>query len=423
MREIEKLINGEVHTQDTVVVAHELLVHKVCQRMKMYASKVGQEYEDIVSVGFIGLIKAFNNFDPEKYDVRFSTYAMPMIQGEIQRALRDSSTGVKYSRGIKEIALRIREDELTEESHEYIADKLSVSKNKVYHAMEFIHNGNTSSIDIEIGDGETTITDVVGKEEDYTDIFVEDFLNTLNEIDKTIVNGLLEGRTQQEIGVMAGFSQVHVSRLIKNIRKKYLDHVNGEETTRKKQVMKVTVKGKPEITEEAVKRMKAEGMTYAAIAAHFGVSAPTLANRRQNWELQKTREARKNKVQHVIKDTESRIGRAELDQANEQIKVLENELALKIKTVEEQNAKLKEREERIFQLENKEDSREHLISQELERLREAEREYIKTDADYRNLHTASVKMQEELNRLRRVEEINIWLMEELIELKKEGLSC
>src|SRR6185312_4697792 len=103
---ITKIINGEEHTQETVVKAHKGLVHMECNKVRYVAASVGMDYEDLYSIGSIGLLKAFENFNPE-YGVRFSTYAVPLIWGELQRSIRDSNPGLYYSRPVKELGWKI----------------------------------------------------------------------------------------------------------------------------------------------------------------------------------------------------------------------------------------------------------------------------------------------------------------------------
>lgn len=129
---LKKVINGESHTRDSIVVDHEGVVHSVCRKFTPWAGSVGQDYEDIVSIGFMGLIKAFDYFDGEKFPVRFSTYAVPMIRGEVRRVLRDSGTRVHYSRGIKELAFSIRKEELEELSVDAIAAELDENRKKLF---------------------------------------------------------------------------------------------------------------------------------------------------------------------------------------------------------------------------------------------------------------------------------------------------
>lgn len=297
---IEKIINGEAHTRDSIVETHKGLVHRECHKLKSYAKRVGQDYEDIVSIGFIGLLNAFDKFDGDKFDVRFSTYAVPMIWGEIQRALRDSGTGIRYSRNVKELGWKIRKNELEDKSVPEIAQFFETKEEHVVHALNFLKYGVPGSLDepIKQSEGESSVADLIGRADDTTAILVEDFVSRLDERDKIVVQMLLDGSTQSAIGKELGVSQAQASRLVKKVGHEYLNYSHGTTKQRKNDWKKSDKseeggrevdRKQPEPTEEAVSSMKAQGMTYAAIAKEFGISAPTLATRRQNWELERVR--------------------------------------------------------------------------------------------------------------------------------------
>lgn len=100
-----RLINGEKMNLDEAVVKNDRLIWSVVQRYVGKGKKWGLEPDDLHSICCIGLIKAFNNFDPDTYDVKFSTYAVPMMIGELQRYFRDSAGDVKFSRRTIEFKL------------------------------------------------------------------------------------------------------------------------------------------------------------------------------------------------------------------------------------------------------------------------------------------------------------------------------
>lgn len=174
MSVIEKLINGVLLTKETVIEVHKGLVHRECNKLRSYAKNQGFDYEDIVSLGFIGLLKAFERFDSKTYDVRFSTYASPMIWGEVQRALRNSNTGVYYGRPQKELAWQIRRLELDSKPIEDIAFQLEISPEKVTHALNYLHYSFPASLDkpLQLNDGEAIISDLIGSPDDLTEIYV-----------------------------------------------------------------------------------------------------------------------------------------------------------------------------------------------------------------------------------------------------------
>lgn len=304
MREIEKVINGEVHTRDSIVERHKGLVHRESHKLKGFAKRVGQDYEDIVSVGFIGLIDAFDKFDGETHDVKFATYAVPLIWGNIQNYLRTCSTGLHYSTNIKQLGWTIRKGELEHLPIDEIAEKVEAKRSRVIHALEFLEYGIPTRLDQPIiqAEGEMNIADVIGEPDDTTGLFVEEFLDFLNDRERKVAICLVEGKTQREIAQEIGVTRSLIWIIKEKIAKKYLTFSVTPNREMNSDAKLMNEKGGAEnlfneknieLTEEAVDRMKKIGMTYAAIAEHFGISAPTLANRRQNWELERTRAKQK----------------------------------------------------------------------------------------------------------------------------------
>lgn len=232
-----KLINGEMLSLEDIVKKHEMLVHSVCKYYRSRAKNLRIDYEDIASVGFIGLIRAFERFDGSKFDVRFSTYAIPTIRGEVQRFLREQNEGLKYSRSIKELAWLILEKELEDLTIEEISKTLKEKVEKVKFAIQFIHNRSPYSLEYPVVDeaGKSTyLSDFVGDDDDHTNLMVEEFIKTLNDKEKVIVNCLINGEVQSSIGEKIGTSQAQVSRSIHKIRNKYLNYVSGNSDQVKK---------------------------------------------------------------------------------------------------------------------------------------------------------------------------------------------
>lgn len=228
-----KEINGQLLTQDSVIIVHEKLVHHVCKKFTPQASKLGADYEDLVNVGSMGLLKAFKYFDGVKFNVRFSTYAIPMIRGEIQRFLGSQNPGLHYPRSIKELAYKIKVAEMEELQTDVIATALEVEKDKVVHALTYLSSRQPVSVNKPLligseGDDEITILHQVATEDDPTQLLVRDFLSSLTEKEQLIVKHLLDGDTQAEIGMKIGACQVSISRYQKKIRLKYQSYFNND---------------------------------------------------------------------------------------------------------------------------------------------------------------------------------------------------
>ena len=184
--------------------------------------------DDLFQVGCIGLIKAIDNFDL-KYDVKFSTYAVPMILGEVRRYLRDSSS-VRVARSIKDTAYKIMKikEELTnklgkEPSIKMISEKLGITEFEVANAMdamkdtismfEPIYNdgGDTIYLEDQLDDKSNNMYSLDMK------IALKDALNKIKDKERYILmERYITGKTQLELAEELGISQAQISRLEKS---------------------------------------------------------------------------------------------------------------------------------------------------------------------------------------------------------------
>ncbi len=216
----EKMINGNLK-----------LVLSVIKRF----SGRGENPDDLFQVGVIGLIKAIDHFDPDM-DVRFSTYGVPMIIGEIRRYLRDNNS-VRVSRSMRDIAyhaMQIKEN-LTnkmnrEPTIEEIAEKLELPKDTVVLALEAIVEP-VSLYEPLFSDGNDTVyvMDQIGDlsdDKDWIDeISMKDAIKNLGEREKKIIGlRFFKGKTQMEVAEEIGISQAQVSR----IEKSALNRIKGK---------------------------------------------------------------------------------------------------------------------------------------------------------------------------------------------------
>ncbi len=188
--------------------------------------------DDLFQVGCIGLIKAIDNFNVE-LDVKFSTYAVPMIIGEIRRYLRDNNS-LRISRSVRDLAykaLQARDEILREKENEptveEIARKLGSEKEAVVRAMEAIVEPMSiyEPVYSEGGDSLYVIDQLadvgVGDEMWLENIALQDAMQRLSERERTIISlRYFENRTQTEIAARIGISQAQVSRLEKGALEK-----------------------------------------------------------------------------------------------------------------------------------------------------------------------------------------------------------
>lgn len=223
-----KLVNqGSKTARDELINGNLRLVLSVIQR---FVGR-GENLDDLFQVGCIGLIKAIDNFDVS-HNVRFSTYAVPMIIGEIRRYLRDNNS-IRVSRSIKDTAyhaMQVKERLMSKEQREptvsEIAKELGVERSDVVIALESIVDP-VSLYDPVYSDGGDTIyvMDQVGDNNDdlnwLGEIALKEAIKNLSEREKRILTlRFMRGRTQMEVSEEIGISQAQVSRLEKSALKK-----------------------------------------------------------------------------------------------------------------------------------------------------------------------------------------------------------
>ena len=196
----------------------------------------GAEYEDLFQYGCMGLVKAIDRFDPS-YGARFSTYAVPVILGEVRRFLRDDAP-VHISRTIRDDALRIarfREGFLSAHAREPTVDEIGAGTGLDREAVVLALNAgrDVRSLSEPVGgDGELRLMDVIGEEtmgEVDKRLLLTELLRELTPQERTIiVLRYFRANTQSEIAQVLGVSQVQISRLERKILNRMRARAEGE---------------------------------------------------------------------------------------------------------------------------------------------------------------------------------------------------
>ncbi len=219
-----KMQQGDAFARNDLVSGNLKLVLSILRRFRGN----DENMDDLFQVGCVGLVKAIDNFDLS-HEVKFSTYAVPMIVGEIKRYLRDNNS-VRVSRSTKDLAykaLRLKEENMlingTELSVEEIADTLEVTPYDIIHAMEALRapvsmfepiysdGGDTIYLYDQIEDKRQT-----GKEIELR-LATQEALSSLDSREQFILDErFMIGKTQMEIAEELSISQAQVSRLEKN---------------------------------------------------------------------------------------------------------------------------------------------------------------------------------------------------------------
>ncbi|KSU85642.1 RNA polymerase sporulation sigma factor SigF [Fictibacillus enclensis] len=220
---IKRSQEGDQSARDLIIEKNMRLVWSVVQRF----INRGYEPDDLFQIGSIGLLKSVDKFDLS-YDVRFSTYAVPMIIGEIQRFIRDDGT-VKVSRSLKEMGNKVRKakDELSKvlgrtPTVNEVAKKLEISVEDVVLAQEAVRAPTSIHETVYENDGDpiTLLDQIADSTENkwFDKITLQEAIESLDERERLIVYlRYYKDQTQSEVAERLGISQVQVSRLEKKI--------------------------------------------------------------------------------------------------------------------------------------------------------------------------------------------------------------
>ena len=218
-----RIKKGDEEARELYIKGNLRLVLSVIKRF----SNSNENMDDLFQIGCIGLIKAIDNFDTT-LNVKFSTYAVPMIIGEIRRYLRDNNS-IRVSRSLRDIAYRaiyaketyikthLREPTIAE-----IASEIGIEKEIIVYAMDAIQNPVSLFEPVYTEGGDTLyvmdqISDKKNKEETWVEnLSLREAINRLNKRERHIIDlRFYEGKTQMEVAQEIGISQAQVSRLEK----------------------------------------------------------------------------------------------------------------------------------------------------------------------------------------------------------------
>jgi RNA polymerase sporulation-specific sigma factor len=228
-----KIKDGSESAREEFIVGNMRLVLSIIKRFKLKNASS----DDLFQAGSIGLIKAIDNFDL-KYGVKFSTYAVPMIIGEIKRILRDGNS-MRVSRSIRDtayLALKTRgelEKQDKDASLENIASTLNIALSEVVYALDAISDNISLYDPVYNNEGEELllldkIEDSSENEEKWAEnACLKNALDRLEDREKRILYmRYYEGKTQTEISSSVGLSQAQVSRIEKNALKVLKSKIN-----------------------------------------------------------------------------------------------------------------------------------------------------------------------------------------------------
>ena len=229
----ERIKKGDTEARERYIKGNLRLVLSVIKRF----SSSNENADDLFQIGCVGLMKAIDNFDTT-LNVKFSTYAVPMIIGEIRRYLRDNNS-IRVSRSLRDTAYKViyakenyMKQNLKEPTLNEIAAEIGIEKEEIVYALDAIQSPVSLYEPVYTEGGDTLyvmdqISDKKNKEENWIEeLSLEAAMERLNERERYIITlRFFEGKTQMEVAEQINISQAQVSRLEKNalkIMRKYL---------------------------------------------------------------------------------------------------------------------------------------------------------------------------------------------------------
>ena len=233
---LERIQAGDEEARETYIKGNLRLVLSVIRRFESSSENA----DDLIQIGCVGLMKAVDHFDPSRM-VKFSTYAVPMIIGEIRRYLRDNSP-IRVSRSLRDTAYKaiyaregyIRQH-MKEPTVQEIADEIGIAKEDVVFAMDAIQSPMSLQEPVYSDGGDTLyvmdqVSDKKNKEDNWVEeLSLEAAMERLNERERRIIRlRFFEGRTQMEVADQIRISQAQVSRLEKNALRTMRKYLLGE---------------------------------------------------------------------------------------------------------------------------------------------------------------------------------------------------
>lgn len=230
---------GDMDAREKLVMSHLNLVRFIANKFK----NRGEPIDDLIQVGYLGLLKAIDRFDPSR-GLEFTTFATPTIMGEIKRHFRDKGWSVRVPRRLQELSAKVNQatDTLTSQLQRSptiaeIADYLDATVDEVLEAMESSSAYSSVSLEAPSGaddDDTLSVIDRYATEDSdlaFTDdrIIIEEALASFSPRERDVIEmRFLKGMTQIEIAEKLGISQVQVSRLLRRTLKKIQDKIDPE---------------------------------------------------------------------------------------------------------------------------------------------------------------------------------------------------
>lgn len=218
----KRVIDGEWMTEEECYIKYRGYIWTGVGKVLKGAYIPPNDFEDFISVGTEGFIKAYRNFDESK-GYRFSTYAVSTVWGTVMSYFNGTYNLIRKSRSINKSQIEMGDD-LKEMSAKDLAEKYNITIKEVdiiRRSVAGVFSLERSMYQDEDREGSSALSAYVGKEDDVSQLYVDEFLKKVSNKHRTIIELLLDGKSQKEIDVYLKMSQPQVSREVRKIRTIY----------------------------------------------------------------------------------------------------------------------------------------------------------------------------------------------------------
>ncbi|WP_096466668.1 sigma-70 family RNA polymerase sigma factor [Aneurinibacillus soli] len=220
-------------TRDQFIEKSLPLAEKIGRKYLAAAKTKGMDLDDIVSFAYEGLIKAYDRFDSNKTETQnFEAYAYRCISGAIKTGMTQTNVDFRYRWETKQAVIRIYKQDLQDCSVDEVVEKIGLKQTYVEEALSIIKSGKVLSMDAPVKQGQVEdgyiLSDTVGREGDYSTVAVEEFMDLLDETEKSIANSLMYGLKERVIAKRMGMKHKEVQERITTIQRKFERYTRGE---------------------------------------------------------------------------------------------------------------------------------------------------------------------------------------------------
>jgi len=283
MSSVIRNFNPYLGEKEEVVQEYKPLVHSTARRFRWAIGNVGIDYDDLVGEAWVGLFKAYQRFDPIKFEGKpFAHYAAPMMRGEIQRFLLEKGTVVKVSKQLYAIAGRIIRNDFLRMSAFEISNQLGCTPKEANEALKYLGDCQVLSIDKPIHPNgneaiDLTLSDTIQTGDDLSSIDVRDFAASLTDRERHCLKLRLHGHTIFDIQMELECTEDEVYQLLEILAAKYRAFMNIAES----EVLQLNKK----LTKAKYLELKQQELSDDHIRSMYGLGKSSIYRLKRQWEI------------------------------------------------------------------------------------------------------------------------------------------